>query len=114
MHPASPLPRWLLVAGLVLALVLAGAFALRTVSAALYWADPAHRDQTIEGWMPPRYVARSWDVPPDVVAEALGLVSGEAGRRNLEQIARDQGVPVEALIERLTLSIALWREGADD
>ena len=57
----------------VVALSLTSFFLVRTVIFTLHWANPAHQEQTIEGWMPIRYIARSWNVPPEVLAEARDL-----------------------------------------
>jgi hypothetical protein len=46
-------------------------FAVRLTVFTIYWSDPAHRDQAVEGWMTPGYVARSWDVDPEVIRAAL-------------------------------------------
>ena len=48
-------------------------FAVRLVASWIYWNDPAHRDVEIAPWMTPRYVAHSWRLPPEVVAETLDL-----------------------------------------
>ena len=95
-------------------LVFAGAaavtvfFALRFAVSGLYWADPAHRDRAPEGWMTPGYLARSWDIPREVLAEALGLERKPGAALSLARIARDRGQPlpeflaeVEALLEHL-------------
>ena len=94
--------RKLLVAALVLAVAVAAVLGVRAVREAVYWADPAHRDQPLEGWMTPRYVARSWDLPPETVAEALGLDQDGTGRRNtLDDLARARGVPLSDLVQAL-------------
>ncbi|WP_157966215.1 hypothetical protein [Oceanibium sediminis] len=99
---------------LVLAFLLAAAvtvfFGVRMTVRALYWSDPAHSDQAVAGWMTPRYVARSWDVPPEVIAEALG-VPLERPRRplTLEDIASAQGESVEAVAARVEAAIDAYR-----
>ena len=92
-----------------LALAVTLFFAVQSALNALYWADPAHRDQDIAGWMTPRYVAYSWHVPPEVMDAAIGdrpLLKG--GKPTLLRIARAQGIPVADLIARVeTASVAL-------
>jgi hypothetical protein len=84
--------------GLVLALAATLFFAGRATMFAVYWADPAHRDQPIQGWMTPRYVAMSWDLPPEVLHEALGPAMPEPGaRKTLAEIAADTGIPLPRL-----------------
>lgn len=95
---------------LVVALLASGVFAARTVAFWIYWSDPAHHQQAIEGWMPPGYIARSWQVPPEVVTGALDLPTGRAGRpQPLDEIARERGVPVETLIAQARAAIDAWR-----
>lgn len=92
---------------LALALGLVLVFALRLALG----PDPNARDPQIAGWMPVGYVARTWDIPPPVLAEALGLPPGSAPRRSLRSLAEDRGEPVEALIARLHAAIAAHRAG---
>lgn len=100
---------------LVAAFVIAGAvclfFAVRLVVSGVYWSDPAHRDQTISGWMTPRYIAMSWDVPPEVMRAALELDASEGGRLTLEQLAASRGMTVDALAAKLDAAIVGHREG---
>lgn len=105
-------PRHLLIAGFVLALVLVALFAARLTFGVIYWN--ANQSRPIEPWMPVGYVARSWDVPPETLAEALGLEPGALPRRSLERIASEQGLPVEVLIARLEAAIAGRRTDPDD
>jgi hypothetical protein len=98
------------------ALVLTIWFAGRFVAQAVYWSDPAHLDQPIAGWMTPGYVARSWDVPPEVVAPALSLPPpGQGDRRPppLQALARERGVPLNDLIAALEAVIAAHRQAGE-
>ncbi|SNS93441.1 hypothetical protein [Antarctobacter heliothermus] len=95
----------------VLALVCTLFFAGRFVTGAIYWADPAHRDVPPASWMTPRYVAHSWRLPPDMVADTLALPrDGTGGRFTLGQLAADRDVPVDTLIAELEAAIARHRE----
>ncbi|MGJ8624180.1 MAG: hypothetical protein ACSHW1_15595 [Yoonia sp.] len=87
---------------------LAGVFGVRTVTQFLYWSDPAKQDQPLAGWMTPRYVGRSYDVPPELVQQALGLTT-PPGHVSLETLARDQGVTLETLQARIDAAVAQWR-----
>ncbi|WP_323764990.1 hypothetical protein [Marinovum sp.] len=98
----------LLLAGFVLALAVMAFFAIRTVAFWIYWADPTHRNQAIEPWMTPRYVAHSWHVPPEVVAEALDLRPG-SGRITLAEIAARDGVSLEEIAARVVAAIEAER-----
>lgn len=98
----------LLVGGFVLALAVMVFFVIRSVAFWIYWADPAHRNQEIEPWMTPRYVAHSWHVPPDVVVEALDLAPG--GRRiTMAEIAEREGVSLDEIAERVVAAIEAER-----
>ena len=104
--------QWLLTAVLLVAMVAAGLFAFRTVRSALYWSQ--HRNDPIERWMTVNYVARSYDVPPDALWDALGLPparppSREA-RRPLGEIATARGQSFEQV--RATLEQAIARARA--
>ncbi|PKP71067.1 MAG: hypothetical protein CVT82_03655 [Alphaproteobacteria bacterium HGW-Alphaproteobacteria-4] len=92
--------RWALI-GFLLAAVAVLFFAVRMLVSTIYWADPAHRNGPIEGWMTPGMVARSRHLPPEAVADALGLDRGTSRRTTLAEIAAARGVPLEALITPL-------------
>jgi hypothetical protein len=87
--------RWAIL-GFAGALIVALVFAVRLTLFTIYWADPAHRDQAIEGWMTPRYVARSHDVGLDVIRAALPIAP--SARSTLNDIAVETSVPIEVLI----------------
>ena len=95
------------VIALGLALGVAGFFAVRLTVFTLYWADPAHREQAIEGWMTPGYVARSWGLERDVVLAALPLppYTSPGARPTLTDIARTAGIPLTDVIAGLEAAI---------
>lgn len=92
-----------------LALLVTLGFGLRLVASLVYWSNPANRDQPVESWMPLGFVARSWQVPPEVLVQALGLSPDERPRQTLEQIARAQGQPVAEVVATLEAAIDTWR-----
>jgi hypothetical protein len=101
--------RWLLL-GFVVSLAAVIFFGTRAVLFTLYWSDPAHRDEDIAGWMTPRYIVMSWQVPPEIVAHTLGLPQDGVGRRlSIEKIARDRGVPVADVARDLEAAILAFR-----
>lgn len=82
--------------GLLVALMLAGFFLVRSVAVLSGWGpDP---ERPVEGWMTPRYLVRIYDLPPDLVAETLGIAAGSAPREPLEAIARRRGIPLADLL----------------
>jgi hypothetical protein len=102
-------PGWLQVA-FALAVAATALFGVRLAVSTLHWADPARRDQPIEGWMTPRYVAMSWDLPREVVADALALAPDGTGRRQtLAEIAKARGEDVDVLAARLRAAIDAYR-----
>lgn len=93
--------RRLYLAGFALAAVLTGFFLLRLVFTAFFWMDPDRATHAIEGWMTPRYIARTYDIAPEQMQAILQLAPGEAPRIPLQKIAFQRGIPVEALIAEL-------------
>ncbi len=100
------------VATLLLAVALAASafFATRAVMFSLYFQDPAHREQQIEPWMTPGYIAHSWRVPREIVLEALNApVPPPKGRMDIEDLAAYRGTSVAALIAAAEAAIADFR-----
>ncbi len=100
--------QWTVATVFVVALLGAGLFAAQTVRYSLHWSQ--HRDEPVERWMPLRYIARSYRVPPEVLRDALGLPPDRPGplgdRRPLAEIAEEEGVAFEALRDTLLEAIA--------
>jgi len=76
-------------------------FAARMITSAFYWADPDHRNQTLEGWMTPAYVAYSYGFSKDDMPEILGFAPVPGTRPTLAKIAHEQGVTLQELQERV-------------
>ncbi|MCT8159628.1 hypothetical protein [Pseudoruegeria sp. SHC-113] len=99
------------VASLVLAVALlaSAVFGLR---AALHWHQMpprAERMQPVAGWMTPRYVARSWRVPPEVVLEAIDAPRPPPdGPMSLDALATFRGVPTAQVISEAEAAIAAF------
>ncbi len=91
--------QWLLTGVFVLALVITGLFAVRATQRAIYWR--LHQDEPIERWMTVNYVARSYNVPPWVLWQSLGLEepppTPRRDRRPLSEVAAGRGIPFEQL-----------------
>ena len=100
------------IATVILALSLAMSlfFGVRMVADWIYWSDPTHREQQIAAWMTPGYIGRSWDVPKEVVIEALGAPEPPPdGVRNLVDLAEYLGVTVDEMIARAERGIAAFK-----
>ena len=100
--------QWTMLVIFALVVTVTGLFAVRTVRRAIYWRQ--HRDEPIRPWMTVPYVAHSYRVPPRVLYEALGVPHPPRDRRPLKQIAREQNVSVERLIETLQRAIANFQQ----
>ena len=70
---------WLTLAT-VLAFLLALVFALRFGFAVWHWVT-LPTDPELAGWMTPRFVAHAWDLPPEVLLQALPMDTAGSGRR---------------------------------
>lgn len=92
-------------------LTIAGIFGGNAVSQMVYWSDPAKLDQPLQGWMTPRYVGRSYEVPPEVVQEAFALDRPKEPRRmSLDSIAAAQGITIDEMQARLDAAVAAFRQ----
>ncbi len=97
----------------LLAAALTVMFTIRTIVFTIYWANPAHKDQAIEPWMTPRYLAYSWDLPPEEVATALGVELGTSRRVSLAEITAKNGISLEEIEARIRATAARLREAAE-
>lgn len=107
--------RWrldrLLFPAFLAACIVAAIFAIRFLLFAFYWHDPAHRDQPLEGWMTMRYIAHSYHVPPQALAEQLDLEPLPEKRRTISEIAKENGIELDAMKARIDGAIAGIRQG---
>jgi hypothetical protein len=94
-----------LVASFVLATVLTLFFAGRLVRQTLYWSDPAHHQEQLQGWMTLGYVAKSWHLPAAEIATALGIDPSQRPQP-LSEIAKARGIPEAQLIGAVQAAIA--------
>ena len=85
-------------AAFLLALSVAVIFVVRAVRPAIYWHY--HQDEPIKPWMNLGYIAHSYNVPPWVLHQALGLPN-RPDRRPIRAIARAQNLSVEEVIAKL-------------
>lgn len=86
-------------------------FALRLSLAVWHWSA-APTDPELAGWMTPRFVAHSWDVPPEVILQTLPIAPDGSGRRvTLEELAKAHDLPLARVFEALRLAITEHRAG---
>ena len=101
---------------IVVAVLAATAFALlwfgfNIVSDFLYFNDPRHQDIALKGWMTPRYVVMSYDLPRGVVADVLGLTGPAQRGIVMRDIALQMGISLDALTQVVRDAAATYREG---
>ncbi|MFN3845592.1 MAG: hypothetical protein ACK4RZ_07195 [Paracoccaceae bacterium] len=83
-------------------------FAGRFVVQVVYWSNPAHQNQQVQGWMTVGYIGKSWRVPPREIEEIAGLAPPIKGKPlTLEQIAADRGVLVSEVVSEVENALAL-------
>ena len=102
-----------LTSGFFLAIALFLFFTIRLIVFTVYWANPAHRDRPIEGWMTPRYVIQSWHLPPEVMREALGEAGLPDRRMTMDEIAAAMGISLNELAVRVELAARAHREARE-
>lgn len=92
---------------LALSVVVAAIFAVRLIAHSVYWNDPRHHAQDVEGWMTPGYIARSWDMPRKAFMEAIDVPQKPKDGKpyTLSQLAEMQGVPEAELIAQAQATV---------
>ncbi len=104
---------WLLV-GLTLATLLVILwFGSRLVMDFIFFNDPRNVDVDLKGWMTPRFVVLTYDLPRDYVAEILELESEDRGKR-LRHVADDLGLTLEELTQKVRDAAETYRASQSD
>ncbi len=98
---------WLALA-LVVVLALGTYFAIGAFDHARKW-DP-ERPAVVQPWMTNRFIAHSWQLPPEVMDDDLNLPRTRGGPMSLQAIADERGIPVEGLIEQVEEAIKAHQE----
>ncbi len=91
------------------ALLVGAFFAVRLVAFTIYWSDPAHRNQAIEPWMTPGYVAHSWGIPREALFQAIDLPPRPGHPQSIEELAAERGVSVSDLEAQVMAAIEAFR-----
>lgn len=86
----------------LLALCLAGLawFTFSTVREAMYFSDPAHHEQDLQEWMSPRYVGKSWDLPPETIVRIMEL-EPDFKQPTLRHVTEHLGITMAQLQDRV-------------
>ncbi len=94
---------------LVIALLASGFFGVRTVVHWIKRPPLSERALPVAAWMTPRYIARSWGVPPKVIARAIDApIPPPDGPMSLTELAKMRGVSVEQVIAEAEAEIAAF------
>lgn len=106
---------WLLISGFVVSTGLALYFGFTFMADAIYFNDPRHQDSDLKGWMTPRYIMLSYDIPMPLVLDALGLDESVIGQGlRLENIAAEQEFSLAELTEKIRSVTEEYRENQVD
>jgi hypothetical protein len=97
-----------LLAGFALAVVVAAALLLRGLMLLPHQGDP---DRPVAPWMTPKFIVHTYDLEGPEVGEILGLEPGSRPTETIEEIARDQGRPLAAVMRALQAAVDSRRGG---
>ncbi len=102
---------WFPISGFVLSAACALWFGFTFLAETIYFNDPRHQNADLKRWMTPHYVVLSYDLPPPVVFEALGVDPWREGRPlHMGRIAQRQGISLEELTQRVRMAAERYRE----
>ena len=101
--------RKLLLAGFALAALITLFFMVRAVFFAVHMMDPDRALRPVEGWMTPRYISRTYDIPRDDMLLLLELGPEDKPRQPLKKLADLRGIPLADLIAEIEAVIAKQR-----
>lgn len=79
---------WLPVSGFFIFSSIALWFGFTFLADAIYFNDPKNKDDELKGWMTPRYIQLSYDLPREVIIEALDLPEDLDSMRRMKDIAK--------------------------
>ncbi len=87
----------LALAVLALSLLALGWFGIGFLTHAKRFNHPAHVQQPLEPWMTPRFVGRSYQIPPKIARELFQVEPGSGERPTMATIAEKRGLTLTAL-----------------
>lgn len=93
-----------------LALLASLFFGVRSVVFLVAHPPLSERAQPVSAWMTPRFIARSWSVPPKVILRALDAPDPPLdGPMSLTEFSEYRGVPIDQIIAEVEAAIAEFR-----
>ena len=99
----------LLVSLTVLTLVVIFWFGFRLLADFLYFNDPRNVDVDLKGWMTPRFIGITYDLPRELVFEVLELSPESARGQRLRFVAEDLGLTLDELTEKVRAAAKVYR-----
>lgn len=100
---------WLLVSLTLVVFLAAVWFGTQFLRDFLYFNDPNNVDVDLKGWMTPRFIVLTYDLPRTFVAELLELTENEGGGQRLSLIADELGISLEELTQKVRDAAAQYR-----
>lgn len=97
----------LMLIGFVLVSILTLLFFMRTVIGAVYFNN--NKDRPIEPWMPIGFIAKSYQVPSEVLVQAVGIPLDKSILRQLRRVSQETDIPYDRLVEILMETIKEFR-----
>lgn len=101
---------WILLLVFLSALAVVAWFGSHMLLSFLYFRDPQHKDVELKGWMTPRYIVMTYDLPRPLVLANLGLTNAEMHGRPLRSIGRDLNMTMEEMTEAVRAFAAEYRK----
>ncbi|WP_062763186.1 hypothetical protein [Falsirhodobacter sp. alg1] len=102
---------WLPLVVFVATTILALWFGTHFLKDLIYFNDPRNVDVDLKGWMTPKFIVMTYDLPRPLVFDFLHLEPGADDRRHLRQVAQDLGISMEELTAAIRERAAIYREG---
>ena len=100
---------WIVVSILLVACAVAIWIGANVVLDFIYFNDPRHQDEILKGWMTPRYIVMSYDLPRGVVMDMLDIGSEDKHGMRLRDVAQNMGVTLEELTQIVRDGAAKYR-----
>lgn len=102
---------WIVAGLFVLSLVAIVWFTASSIGEFLYFNDPANKDVALKGWMTPKYIVLTYDLPRPLVADMLGLTSMDQRGTPMRDVATEMGVTLDELTDIVRAAAAAHRAG---
>lgn len=94
---------------LAISVVVALGFTVRVIADVID-GPREQKEVVIEAWMTPKYISRTWHIPPAELGDLLNIEKRGGRPDNLEKLAADRGMDVEDLIAQLEQDILAFQQ----